>query len=140
MGAGVYHPRVGEAKVMRVDRWVWTARWFKTRALATQAVAGGKVRLNGRRVKPAADLRAGDELEIVRGPYTHVVVVRGLAERRRSAAEAALLYEETEESRKARDVRRIQMRDVPVPSYEGKGRPTKRERRKLERARRRPPD
>jgi ribosome-associated heat shock protein Hsp15 len=125
---------------MRVDRWVWTARWFKTRALATQAVAGGKVRLNGRRVKPAADLRAGDELEIVRGPYTHVVVVRGLAERRRSAAEAALLYEETEESRKARDVRRIQMRDVPVPSYEGKGRPTKRERRKLERARRRPPD
>jgi ribosome-associated heat shock protein Hsp15 len=91
-------------------------------------------------VKPAADLRAGDELEIVRGPYTHVVVVRGLAERRRSAAEAALLYEETEESRKARDVRRIQMRDVPVPSYEGKGRPTKRERRKLERARRRPPD
>jgi ribosome-associated heat shock protein Hsp15 len=125
---------------MRVDRWLWTARWFKTRALATQAVAGGKVRLNGRRVKPAADLRAGDELEIVRGPYTHVVVVRGLAERRRSAAEAALLYEETEESRKARDVRRIQMRDVPVPSYEGKGRPTKRERRKLERARRRPPD
>lgn len=125
---------------MRVDRWLWTARWFKTRALATQAVAGGKVRLNGRRVKPAADLRAGEELEIVRGPYTYVVVVRGLAERRRSAAEAALLYEETEESRKARDVRRIQMRDVPVPSYEGKGRPTKRERRKLERARRRPPD
>jgi ribosome-associated heat shock protein Hsp15 len=125
---------------MRVDRWVWTARWFKTRALATQAVAGGKVRLNGRRVKPAADLRAGEELEIVRGPYTYVVVVRGLAERRRSAAEAALLYEETEESREAREVRRIQMRDVPVPSYEGKGRPTKRERRKLERARRRPPD
>jgi ribosome-associated heat shock protein Hsp15 len=125
---------------MRVDRWLWTARWFKTRALATQAVAGGKVRLNGRRVKSAADLRAGDELEIVRGPYTHVVVVRGLAERRRSAAEAALLYEETEESREAREVRRIQMRDVPVPSYEGKGRPTKRERRKLERARRRPPD
>ncbi|HWC05953.1 MAG TPA: RNA-binding S4 domain-containing protein [Gemmatimonadota bacterium] len=131
---------MGEAKVMRVDRWLWTARWFKTRALATQAVAGGKVRLNGRRVKPAADLRAGEELEIVRGPYTYVVVVRGLAERRRSAAEAALLYEETEESREAREVRRIQMRDVPVPSYEGKGRPTKRERRKLERARRRPPD
>ena len=123
---------------MRVDRWVWTARWFKTRALATRAVTGGKVRLNGRRVKPAADLRAGDELEIVRGPYTFVVAVRGLAERRASAKEAALLYEETDESREAREVRRIQMRDVPVPSYEGRGRPTKRERRKLERARRRP--
>ena len=125
---------------MRVDRWVWTARWFKTRALATRAVTGGKVRLNGRRVKPAADLRAGDELEIVRGPYTFVVAVRGLAERRASAKEAALLYEETDESREAREVRRIQMRDVPVPSYEGRGRPTKRERRKLERARRRPPE
>ena len=123
---------------MRVDRWVWTARWFKTRALATRAVTGGKVRLNGRRVKPAADLRAGDELEIVRGPYTFVVAVRGLAERRASAKEAALLYEETDESREAREIRRIQMRDVPVPSYEGRGRPTKRERRKLERARRRP--
>lgn len=136
--AGVYHPFVGEAKV-RLDRWLWAARWFKTRALATQAVTGGKVHLNGRRVKPAADLRTGDELRIVRGPYTFAVVVRGLAERRGSAKEAALLYEETDESREARELRRIQMRDMPVPSYEGKGRPTKRERRKLERARRRPP-
>lgn len=124
---------------MRVDRWLWTARWFKTRALATGAVTGGKVRLNGRRVKPAAGLKAGDELEIVRGPYTFVVGVRGLTERRVAAKEAALLYEETEASREAREVRRIQIRDVPVPSYEGKGRPTKRVRRKLERARRRPP-
>lgn len=122
---------------MRLDRWLWVARWFKTRALATQAVTGGKVHLNGRRVKPAADLRPGDELRIVRGPYTFTVAVHGLGERRCSAKDAALLYEETEESREAREVRRIQMRDVPVPSYEGKGRPTKRERRKLERARRR---
>lgn len=133
----MYHPRVGEAKV-RLDRWLWAARWFKTRVLATQAVTGGKVRQNGRRVKPAADLRVGDELRIVRGPYTFTVVVRDLAERRGSAKEAALLYEETEGSREAREVRRIQMRDMPVPSYEGKGRPTKRERRKLERARRPP--
>lgn len=135
----MYHPRVGEAKV-RLDRWLWAARWFKTRALATQAVTGGKVHLNGRRVKPAADLRVGDDLRIVRGPYTFAVVVCDLAERRGKAKEAALLYEETEESREAREVRRIQMRDMPVPSYEGKGRPTKRERRKLERARRRPAD
>jgi ribosome-associated heat shock protein Hsp15 len=130
---------VGEAKV-RLDRWLWAARWFKTRALATQAVTGGKVHLNGRRVKPAADLRVGDDLRIVKGPYTFAVVVQGLVERRRPAREAALLYEETEESRETRELRRIQMRDMPVPSYEGKGRPTKRERRKLERARRRPAD
>lgn len=135
----MYHPRVGEAKV-RLDRWLWAARWFKTRALATQAVTGGKVHLNGRRVKPATDLRVGDDLRIVKGPYTFAVVVRDLAERRGSAKDAALLYEETEESLEARELRRIQMRDMPVPSYEGKGRPTKRERRKLERARRRPAD
>jgi ribosome-associated heat shock protein Hsp15 len=135
----VYHPRVGEAKV-RLDRWLWAARWFKTRALATQAVTGGKVHLNGRRVKPATDLRVGDDLRIVKGPYTFAVVVRDLAERRGPAKDAALLYEETEESLEARELRRIQMRDMPVPSYEGKGRPTKRERRKLERARRRPAD
>jgi ribosome-associated heat shock protein Hsp15 len=135
----VYHPRVGEAKV-RLDRWLWAARWFKTRALATHAVTGGKVHLNGRRVKPATDLRVGDDLRIVKGPYTFAVVVRDLAERRGPAKDAALLYEETEESLEARELRRIQMRDMPVPSYEGKGRPTKRERRKLERARRRPAD
>jgi ribosome-associated heat shock protein Hsp15 len=135
----VYHPRVGEAKV-RLDRWLWAARWFKTRALATQAVTGGKVHLNGRRVKPAADLRVGDDLRIVKGPYTFAIVVQGLAERRGSAREAMLLYQETEESREAQELRRIQMRDMPVPSYEGKGRPTKRERRKLERARRPPAD
>ena len=135
----MYHPRVGEAKV-RLDRWLWAARWFKTRALATQAVTGGKVHLNRRRVKPASDLRVGDDLRIVKGPYTFEVVVLDLAERRGSAKDATLLYEETKESREARELRRIQMRDMPVPSYEGKGRPTKRERRKLERARRRPAD
>jgi ribosome-associated heat shock protein Hsp15 len=130
---------VAEEKI-RLDRWLWAARWFKTRALATQAVTGGKVHLNGRRVKPSADLRVGDDLRIVRAPYTFAVVVRDLSERRGRAKEAALLYEETEESREARELRRIQMRDMPGPSYEGKGRPTKRERRKLERVRRRPAD
>ena len=135
----MYHRPVAQEKI-RLDRWLWAARWFKTRALATRAVTGGKVHLNGRRVKPSADLRVGDDLRIVRGSYTFAVVVRDLSERRARAKEAALLYEETEESRDARELRRIQLRDMPVPSYEGKGRPTKRERRKLERVRRRPPD
>ncbi|MGH7572305.1 MAG: RNA-binding S4 domain-containing protein [Gemmatimonadota bacterium] len=122
---------------VRLDRWLWAARWFKTRRLATEAVTGGKVHLNGRRVKPASDVRAGDEVRLRKGPYTFTVVVQAVSERRGPAKEAAALYEETEESATARELRRIQMRDMPVPTYEGKGRPTKRERRKLDRARKR---
>lgn len=124
-------------EAIRLDRWLWAARWFKTRRLATEAVTGGKVHLNGRRVKPAADVRAGDEVRVRKGPYTFTVVVRGVSERRGAAKEAATLYEETEDSAAARELRRIQMRDMPVPTYEGKGRPTKRKRRELDRARKR---
>ncbi|MGH7564054.1 MAG: RNA-binding S4 domain-containing protein [Gemmatimonadota bacterium] len=122
-------------EAVRVDRWLWAARWFKTRRLATDAVTGGKVHLNGRRVKPANDVRAGDEVRIRKGPYTFTIVVQAVSERRGPAKEARSLYEETEESATARELRRIQMRDMPVPTYEGKGRPTKRERRELDRAR-----
>lgn len=125
-----------EPEAVRLDRWLWAARWFKTRGLATEAVTGGKVHLNGRRVKPATDVRAGDELRIRKGPYTFTVVVTGVAQRRGPARQAASLYQETEESAAARELRRIQMRDMPVPTYEGKGRPTKRKRRELDRARR----
>ncbi|MGH7558484.1 MAG: RNA-binding S4 domain-containing protein [Gemmatimonadota bacterium] len=124
-------------RAVRLDRWLWVARWFKTRRLATEAVTGGKVHLNGRRVKPANDVRAGDEVRVRKGPYTFMVVVRAVSEHRGPAREARSLYEETEESATARELRRIQMRDMPVPTYEGKGRPTKRERRKLDRARKR---
>ena len=125
-----------EPEVVRLDRWLWAARWFKTRGLATEAVTGGKVHLNGRRVKPATDVRAGDELRIRKGPYTFTVTVKGVAQRRGPARQAVTLYQETEESAAARELRRIQMRDMPVPTYEGKGRPTKRKRRELDRARR----
>lgn len=141
----MYHPRMArrltaekpapDRAAVRLDRWLWAARWFKTRSLATEAVTGGKVHLNGRRVKPASEVRAGDELRIRKGPYTFTVAVRSVADRRGPAREAATLYEETEESAAARELRRIQMRDMPVPTYEGKGRPTKRERRELDRAR-----
>ncbi len=124
-------------EAIRLDRWLWAARWFKTRRLATEAVTAGKVHLNGRRAKPAADVRAGDEVRVRKGPYTFTVVVQGVSERRGPAREAATLYEETEASATARELRRIQLRDMPVPTYEGKGRPTKRERRELDRARKR---
>lgn len=121
---------------VRLDRWLWAARWFKTRSLATVAVAGGKVHLDGRRVKPSAPVRIGDRIEVRKGPYAFDLVVTGLAERRGPAREARQLYDETEESVRARELRRVRTRQAPTPTFEGKGRPTKRDRRALDRLRR----
>ncbi|MCH9015973.1 MAG: RNA-binding protein [Gemmatimonadetes bacterium] len=118
---------------VRLDRWLWAARFFKTRRNATEAVEGGKVHLNGRRPKKSKAVKIGDELRIRRGLYESVVRVTGLADKRRSAKEAVLLYEESEESREAREKLRLQMRSAPVPEFKYKGRPTKKERRELDR-------
>ncbi len=115
---------------MRVDRWLWTARLFKTRALAAGAVAGGRVHLNGQAVKPSRDVGPGDELEISLGPVRRTVIVRGTAERRVSAAEAANLYDETEQSLAERE-RQAQLRRL-AGSVELGGRPTKRDRRRYD--------
>lgn len=112
---------------MRIDKWLWVARFFKTRSLAAQAIAGRKIKCNGEHVKPARDLKAGDELEITIGQTLCVVVVQGMAEQRRPAPEARLLYQETRES-EARRLREQEMRKLaPVPGSDLKGRPTKRE-------------
>lgn len=115
---------------MRVDRWLWVARLVKTRPLAAEAVRGGRVHVNGQAAKPSRDVRPGDELEITTGPVPRTVVVRGLAERRGPASEAALLYEETAASLAARERhvedRRLMSASRPVSG----GRPTKRERRR----------
>ncbi len=116
---------------VRIDKWLWAARFFKTRSLATQAVDGGKVHCNGERVKPARTVHPGDELRIRQGPYELTVTVRALSERRGPASEAALLYEESAASVAAREVLREQLRAEPV--YEAKGRPTKKDRRHITR-------
>jgi len=121
---------------IRLDRWLWAARFFKTRALAARAVEGGKVHLNGQRTKPSKRLRDGDRLEIRKGPYRFEVMVRGLTDRRGPASEAATLYEEFPESAAARRSLAEQRR-APPPTYTEKGRPTKRDRRALDRIRRR---
>lgn len=118
---------------IRLDRWLWAARFFKTRSLAAQAIAGGKVQVNGARPKRAKLLQVGDRVRVRLGPYEYQLVVRGLAERRGSARDAATLYEETPEGRLARERLAEQLRLLPKPVFRGKGRPTKKERRDIER-------
>lgn len=122
---------------MRIDKWLWAARFYKTRSLASEAVDGGHVEVNGDRAKPSKQLREGDELRIRLHQNTHVVIVRGLSERRGPASEARLLYEETEESRTERERLAEQRRLAPPPAYEDGGRPTKRDRRDMAKVKRR---
>jgi ribosome-associated heat shock protein Hsp15 len=116
---------------VRLDKWLWAARFFKTRALAAAAVAGGKVELNGERPKRARALQVGDELRVRLGPYEHVVVVRALSARRGPASEAAVLYEETAKSRESRESLAIQLKSLHAAFGPDRGRPTKRDRREL---------
>ena len=119
---------------VRVDKWLWAARFYKTRSLATEAVAGGKVEVNGERAKPAKTVKPGDEIRLRLGPYEHILIVRQLAERRGPASVAQTLYEETEASREARQRLSTQLAAAPAMFiYEEKGRPTKKDRRDLSR-------
>jgi ribosome-associated heat shock protein Hsp15 len=115
---------------MRVDKWLWTARLFKTRALAAGAVKGGRVHVDGVAVKPSREVGLGDELEVTVATVRRTVIVRGTAERRVSAAEARKLYEETEESVAERN-RQAESRRLAGPVDLG-GRPTKRDRRRYD--------
>ena len=125
----------GAGKV-RIDKWLWAARFFKTRALAVEAIGGGKILVHGERVKPAKVVQAGDRVSVRLGPYEHVVTVRGVSERRGPASVAATLYEETSESLAARQKLAEQLRMAPAAFvFEDKGRPTKKDRRDIERLR-----
>ncbi len=116
---------------MRIDKWLWVARFFKTRSIAAAAIASHKVRCNGENIKPARELRLGDSLEITIGQSVFVVIVQGMAEQRRPAPEARQLYQETAESA-ARRLHEQELRKLaPVPGSELKGRPTKRDGRLL---------
>jgi ribosome-associated heat shock protein Hsp15 len=123
---------------VRLDKWLWAARFYKTRALAAEAVEGGKVEVNGDRPKRARPLKPGDEVRIRLGPYEHHVVVHALSNRRGPAAEAATLYEETAASREARERLALQLRSAAPPFHHEKGRPSKKDRRDIDRLRGRP--
>jgi ribosome-associated heat shock protein Hsp15 len=119
---------------MRVDKWLWTARVFKTRALAAEAAKGGRVHVNGVAVKPSRDVGPGDELAVTVGAVRRTVIVRGVAERRVSAVEAAQLYEETPQSIAERE-RQAELRRL-AGSVTAGARPSKRDRRRYESGRR----
>lgn len=122
---------------VRLDKWLWAARFFKTRSLAVDAIDGGKVQVNGDRVKRARLVQVGDRVEIRQPPYRHLVIVRGLSERRGPAREAILLYEETPESLAERERVAFQLKAAHVLFVpETNERPTKRDRRRLERFKR----
>jgi ribosome-associated heat shock protein Hsp15 len=118
---------------VRLDRWLWAARFFKTRALAAAAVAGGKVQVNGTRAKPAKQLQVGDNVRIRVGPYEWLVTVRALSGRRGPPKVAQTLYEESTAGRATRERLAELHKIAPAPAYQGKGRPTKKERREIER-------
>jgi ribosome-associated heat shock protein Hsp15 len=115
----------------RIDKWLWAARFYKTRSLAAEAVAGGKVQVNGERVKRARPLLIGDEIRIRQGPYEHLVVVKQLSTQRGPAARALELYEETAESRAAREAMALQLKSLHAAFVPDRGRPTKKDRREM---------
>ena len=117
---------------MRIDKWLWAARFFKTRSLAQQAVDASRVKVRGDKVKPAYDLKIGDAVSVRAGDYEWHLVVKGLSERRGPAVQARLLYEETAESKKERERRMDIRRFSPEPAKSIKGRPTKKDRRDLD--------
>jgi ribosome-associated heat shock protein Hsp15 len=120
----------GPASV-RVDKWLWAARFFKSRSIAVTAIEGGKVTVNGERVKPSRDVNAGDSVRVRLGPYEHIVIVRAVSDRRGPATQAALLFEETAESRAAREKLHWQLKHAAPVIVPGDGRPTKKDRRDL---------
>ncbi|HWP59181.1 MAG TPA: S4 domain-containing protein [Candidatus Acidoferrales bacterium] len=116
---------------VRLDKWLWAARFFKTRALAGAAVSGGKVHVNGARAKPARPVRVGDRLQIRRGPFEWSIVVRALETQRGPASQASLLYEELPESARQREETARQLRAAPGPRNMTRGRPEKKDRRAI---------
>ena len=122
-------PEAGSApEPVRVDKWLWAARFFKTRALAAEAIDGGKVEINGHKPKPAKTLHVGDEVRLRLGPYEYLLAVRGLSGRRGPASEAVKLYEE-DPAGKARRLKLAEQHKVAAQAFAyGEGKPSRQQR------------
>ena len=121
------------AEKLRIDKWLWAARFYKTRSAATDAVQKGQIMVNGQRPKPSRGVAVGDTLSITRSPHTFVVTVLALNDKRRPAAEARQLYTESEQSIAQRELVTAQLKDewAVVRGLRGEGRPSKRQRRQI---------
>lgn len=126
-----------QSRRVRLDKWLWAARFYKTRGLSADAIDAGKIEVNGDRAKRARLVQAGDRVRIRIGPYEHVITIKDVSERRGSAAIAQALYEEDAESRKAREVMAAHVRAMNANTGYESGRPTKKDRREIERLKRR---
>ena len=120
---------------VRLDKWLWAARFFKTRALAADAIESGKVEVNDERAKRAKQLQVGDSVRVRLGPYHHLITVLAVSERRGPASVARTLYEENAEGRKAREALQLQVKAAQSASGYTPGRPTKKDRREIEKLR-----
>lgn len=129
--AGTQHHQPNETDKIRLDKWLWAARFYKSRSLAIDAIKGGKVSCAGSRVKPSKEIQVGDQLSIRQGFAVITVQVNALSGKRGSATQAATLYEETPESIQKREQLKAQFMAQPAIRQHGQGRPTKRERRKI---------
>ncbi len=117
-------------QTVRLDKWLWSARFFKTRQLSIEAINAGHIELNGDRAKPAKSVKPGDEVTVRKPPYQYTLVVNAVSEKRGSATIARELFTETAGSIAAREKLLAELREMPAPLF--KGRPTKRDRRTLE--------
>jgi len=117
---------------LRIDKWLWAARFYRTRSLAAAAVEAGQVRVAGERVKPSRAVRAGETVEVRKAGHARTLEVTGLDDSRGSASDAAQLYREREDSRTAREDEVARRRAAAAGTPQSSGRPTKRDRRKLE--------
>ena len=120
-----------EDKSQRLDKWLWAARFYKTRSLAVEAINGGKVHLNNNRVKPSRTIKPNDILTITKPPYEHIITVLDLNNQRRPAVEAQCLYIESDESIAKREKLHEQLKNQPLGIRYEKGRPNKRDRRHI---------
>jgi len=120
-----------ESNNQRLDKWLWAARFYKTRGLAVEAINGGKVHLNNHRAKPSRTIKQDDVLTISKPPYEHVITVVATATQRRPASEAQLLYVESDDSLAKREKLKQELKDQPLGFRHDKGRPNKRDRRHI---------
>jgi ribosome-associated heat shock protein Hsp15 len=120
-----------QIEAQRLDKWLWAARFFKTRKLATDAITGGKVHLNGQRTKPGKDIHVGSKLEVVKEPYQWEFEVLILNKQRRPAAEATLMYQESQQSIEIRQAESIIQRERREHFSTKDERPTKKQRRQI---------